>query len=79
MFITRRSMFSGNTNTMDLDITSESYSAWMSGDMLIQHAFPNLTPNEREFLMTGVTPEEWETVITSDEEFEGYSEDIPAF
>lgn len=30
---------------------------------LMQEAFPYLTPDEREFLMTGLTPEEWEEIF----------------
>lgn len=28
-------------------------------DLLIQDAFPELTPDEREFILTGITSEEW--------------------
>ena len=31
----------------------------MEGCELIQNAMPNLSADEREFLMTGITPEEW--------------------
>lgn len=30
---------------------------------LIQDAFPYLSPDEREFLMTGLTPQEWEDLF----------------
>ena len=30
---------------------------------LIQDAFPFLSPGEREFLMTGITPEEWDSIF----------------
>lgn len=58
MKITRTSPFSGKVNTMDIDITEEQLKQWHDG-RLIQHAMPNLTPDEREFIMTGITPEEW--------------------
>lgn len=59
MKITRTSMFSGIERTLDLPITEEQLSAWTSGT-LIQEAMPELSPNDREFVMTGVTPEEWD-------------------
>jgi hypothetical protein len=31
---------------------------WERG-VLIQDAMPHLSPDEREFLMTGITPDEW--------------------
>jgi len=38
------------------------YDAWQKGK-LIQNAMPYLTPSEREFLMTGITAEEWDNVF----------------
>ena len=57
--VTKPSMLSGLENTMVLDITFEQYDAWRGG-ALIQDAMPNLIPDEREFLMTGITSEEWD-------------------
>jgi len=58
MLITRKSLISGNINTMSLPITEEQYTAWEQGT-LVQVAMPHLSPDEREFVMTGITPEEW--------------------
>jgi len=59
MLIERKSMFTGKINVMDLDVTYDELERWMDGE-LIQKVFPHLTTDEREFLMTGTTPEEWE-------------------
>jgi hypothetical protein len=66
MKITRKSMYSGKENTMDLPtVTQErldqcwSQRADRQGKH-IQDVFPELSADEREFLMTGSTPEEWE-------------------
>ena len=58
MLITRKSLISGNINTMSLPITEEQYNAWEQGT-LVQVAMPHLSPDEREFVMSGITPEEW--------------------
>ena len=58
MLITRKSLISGNINTMSLPITEEQYTAWEQGT-LVQVAMPHLTPDEREFVMSGITPTEW--------------------
>ena len=58
MLITRKSLISGNTNTMSLPITEEQYNAWEQGT-LVQDAMPHLSPDEREFVMSGITPTEW--------------------
>lgn len=62
MIIERESPFSGNANRMDIPVTLAQIEAWKGGE-LIQDAMPNLTADEREFLMTGITPEEWENTF----------------
>ena len=51
-------MFTGIERTLDLDFTAEQLAEWKNG-ALIQDAMPNLSPADREFVMTGVTDEEW--------------------
>lgn len=58
MTITKKSMMTGNLNTMTLNITMAQLEAWKGG-VLIQQAMPDLSPAEREFIMTGTTDEEW--------------------
>tara|TARA_Y100000296_G_C5069800_1_gene204279 strand:- start:387 stop:548 length:162 start_codon:yes stop_codon:yes gene_type:complete len=43
---------------MDLPITEAQLQAWRSGTV-IQKAMPQLTPEQREFLITGTTTDEW--------------------
>jgi len=47
---------------MDLDVTPTQIQCWQEGE-LVQNVFPHLNPDEREFLMTGITPEEWATTF----------------
>jgi len=58
MKVTRTSFYSGVTRTLDLDITEAQMEAYQSGT-LIQDAFPGLSDSDREFIITGVTGEEW--------------------
>lgn len=58
MEITRKSLLSDTVTTRDLDITPEQIATWRAG-ALLEEAFPNLTPYEREFWLTGLTPEEY--------------------
>jgi hypothetical protein len=53
---------------MELDITEEQFRNYENGNGLIQDVFPNLTSSEREFLMTGVTDEEWNQMFGEEEE-----------
>ena len=59
MMITKKSMFSGQAHTMDLPVTRAQLDRWQGGE-LIQDVFPFLSRAEREFIVTGVTPDEWD-------------------
>ena len=63
MKIIRTSPFSGNTNVMEIDVPLEQLSSWQVDGILIQDAMPHLTPDEREFIKTGITPEEWDSAF----------------
>ena len=66
MEITRTSMYSGITRTMDLDITQAQLDAYNKG-VLVQNAFPDLSDTHREFLITGITGEEWIEMFSDEE------------
>jgi hypothetical protein len=61
--ITRRSPITSTITTLTLPITFAQFDAWQREGELIQRAFPHLTPDQREFLLTGITPAEWERYI----------------
>jgi hypothetical protein len=63
MLITRISPFSGNTISLDIPVTQAQLDAWASGS-LIQDAMPNLSADEREFIMTGITAQEWDDMFS---------------
>lgn len=66
MKITRKSPLTGIVTTIDLPITNEQLRRYERGAM-IQNAFPNLTPDEREFYKTGYTKEDWNTMFGEEE------------
>jgi len=59
MPVTRTSMITGITHTRDLPVTQEQIDLWQNGEAKIQEAMPHLSPPDREFVKTGITPEEW--------------------
>ena len=59
MIVTRISSLTGEVHEMDLDITPAQLESYELFGVLLQDAFPNLSPAEREFIKTGITPEEW--------------------
>jgi len=62
MLVTRRSTLSGIERTRDLDITQEQAEAYSNGAK-IQDAFPHLSADDREFIMTGITADEWDATF----------------
>lgn len=60
MQITRTSMTTGITRTRELDVTNDQLDAYYNKGKLIQDAFPHLSPSDREFIMTGMSDEDWE-------------------
>jgi hypothetical protein len=51
---------------MDIPVTQEQLDLWNNG-VLIQDAMPNLTADQREFIKTGITADEWDEVFGEDE------------
>lgn len=58
MLIEKVSMLTNKVHIREIDVTREQVENWQGG-MLIQDAMPNLSIADREFLMTGATPDEW--------------------
>jgi len=62
---------SGKTNSMHIAMPMEAfeqaYKRFEEKDH-IQHAFPSLSPEEREFILTGVTAEEWDTMFKEEDD-----------
>ncbi len=62
MKIKRKSPLTGEVNVRDIDVTDEEYLAWESGKM-IQDAMPRATADDREFILSGYTPEDWKEIF----------------
>jgi len=58
MLIEKVSMLTNKVHIREIDVTREQVENWQGG-MLIQEAMPNLSIDDREFLMTGATADEW--------------------
>lgn len=69
MLIMKKSSISGDYHSVDLDITQDQLDRIenrFNTKELIQNIVPNLTPGEREFLMTGITEQEWNQLYNED-------------
>jgi hypothetical protein len=74
VFVTRPSLLSGISHTVPFaGVPFDALVEWITGresrqsNQLVQDAFPNLTAAEREFLMTGITDEEWKKAFPPEE------------
>ena len=67
MLIKRKSIIDGKMREKEIPVTEEQYQNWENG-MLIQDAMPNLTPGEREYILTGISEEEWDDLFDDRDE-----------
>ena len=67
MKLTKRCPLTNEIHTMDIPLSEEEYEAshrrWKHEGVLVQNAFPTLSVSEREFIMTGISPEVWTALI----------------
>lgn len=63
MLVTRRSPLSGIVNTREVAATPAQFDLYIGGGAAVQDAFPHLTADDREFIKTGITPEEWASLF----------------
>lgn len=65
MKIKMKSALSGVVHEREVPVDPAAYLAWKDGldTRFVQDAFPELSADDREFLLTGVTPEEWAAML----------------
>lgn len=68
MLIKNKSILTSKTHEMDINITEGQLIEYLNGDGLIQNIMPNINADEREFIMNGITPQEWKDKFGEDEE-----------
>jgi len=70
MKVTNTSILTNTESSMDLPLTAtqlaQGHTLW-EGGTLLQDAFPMLNASEREFIKTGITPQQWEDYFGGDE------------
>ena len=68
MIIEKTSIFTGTTHRREIPIKPEDYEAWTNASnndpkRHIQNAAPYLTVDDREYIISGATPEEWAVIF----------------
>lgn len=59
MIVTRKCILDQKEYSMDLDVTQQQLDEYNHGLKPVQHIFPTLSADEREFLISGITPTKW--------------------
>jgi len=71
MIVERKSIVTGKVYEMDINITQQQLFDFMNGRSgLAQEAFPDLSVDEREFIISGIHPTEWEQLFGNENEEE---------
>jgi hypothetical protein len=67
ILITRISPITGETRTREIMCSEADYLAWEAG-ALIQNVMGYLSPADREFIISGCTQEDWDTLLSEETE-----------
>lgn len=67
--------FCGHAN--EIEVNEIDYLDWSDGELLVQDAFPYLSADEREMLISGICPKCWDSMfgLPEEEEEDLYEED----
>lgn len=67
ILLSRKSILTGIWRDRVMHLRESDLDAYEAGECLAQTAFPYLSAEDREFIMTGITPEEWAQYMGSEE------------
>ena len=60
----KQSCITGKHHSMVLPTRQGELEHWEENMTLVQDAFPHFDENQREFLISGATPDEWDDLFT---------------
>lgn len=66
MLVYRENIITKRVNVMDLPVNQEQLDTWSNG-ALIQDVMPDLDEDQREFLISGMMPGEFEALFGEEE------------
>ena len=64
MLIKRKSAITGVERTRDIPVNPDDMIAWENGAGNIQDIMPYLNDEDREFILSGITSSEWDSVFS---------------
>lgn len=66
MNIARKSVITGKTRTRTIHADPEDMKLYNGGQISINEAMPYLTPQDRDFVLAGITANEWNNLFSSE-------------
>lgn len=66
MIVRAKSGLTGEVHEMDLPITWDEWQRYQQGED-IQRVWPHFTADQREFLISGITKEEWDRFLPKED------------
>lgn len=63
MIIRKESVISGITRARDIPINPNDWALYNMGNVSIDDAMPYLNQEDREYILSGITPDEWVSVF----------------
>lgn len=80
MIIEKIDPLTGKRNAVEIDLTEDQFTRIEAGVEMIQTIVPHLTPDEREFLISGITAESWNRTFPPEreEELKAFEESLEA-
>jgi len=60
MEIKRKSVITGVERVREIPVDPEHFTLWKNGYVSINEAMPYLNDEDRQFIISGITKEEWE-------------------
>lgn len=64
MLIKRKSVITGIERARNIPVNPDDLIAWEKGLGALQDIMPYLNDNDREFILSGITPEEWDSAFS---------------
>lgn len=66
MKIVRKSAITGIERTRDIPVDPEHYTLWEQNYVGIEQIMPYLSEEDREFILSGIVPGEWQGIMARD-------------
>jgi hypothetical protein len=66
MLIKRKSAISGIERCRDIPVNPEDFAMWQKGYGNVQDLMPYLNDSDREFILSGITDDEWDGAFSEE-------------